>query len=456
MKKTILFLINGFGIEQKDSYNVYKSELMPNLDKLTKEALFSSIETSDYNLMDAYRTFSIESNESITYSFLDVYSSRLNENPNFNNYVAGIKADSKIHLFCFLENIKNIDHLKNMIALIKKPVILHIILSSENIDDYKEIDRLISKITLEVKECKIGSIVGKNIMFDLPRDYISMLRNGVGEKWHEIGKKLNALENSKTTPLNTKGFYVNDDFTISSNDTIFILNYEHIDATNFVNELKAIYTGSIYSMFPMEAINYPLYKYPRSSISLVNNLKSIDSKCLVITENDKINYINYFSNGLANLNDPSLLFMKSDGDILYNKEIMDKVLKDDKFNLIIINHTIDDCKTLLELNDKLKKIDLSIGLVNNICLENKFTFILSSLFGIKKELLEDQYIKKMVNFSTKVPIIISDEVYKKKNYSIDYGNIIGLKNTCLKLINTNYKGSGLIKKKGFLSKLINK
>lgn len=40
MKKNILLLINGFGIEQKDSYNVYKKELMPNLDRLTKDGFF--------------------------------------------------------------------------------------------------------------------------------------------------------------------------------------------------------------------------------------------------------------------------------------------------------------------------------------------------------------------------------------------------------------------------------
>lgn len=37
MKKNILLLINGFGVEQADSINVYSETLMPNMDKLTKE-----------------------------------------------------------------------------------------------------------------------------------------------------------------------------------------------------------------------------------------------------------------------------------------------------------------------------------------------------------------------------------------------------------------------------------
>ena len=42
MKKNILLLINGFGIEQADSVNVYDEKLMPNMDRLTKEKLFAS------------------------------------------------------------------------------------------------------------------------------------------------------------------------------------------------------------------------------------------------------------------------------------------------------------------------------------------------------------------------------------------------------------------------------
>ena len=37
----ILFLMNGFGIEQLDSYNIYNAKLMPNLDNYTKTHLFT-------------------------------------------------------------------------------------------------------------------------------------------------------------------------------------------------------------------------------------------------------------------------------------------------------------------------------------------------------------------------------------------------------------------------------
>ena len=46
MKKNILLLINGFGIEKADSHSVYSAELMPNMDRLTHEMVFASTPNS--------------------------------------------------------------------------------------------------------------------------------------------------------------------------------------------------------------------------------------------------------------------------------------------------------------------------------------------------------------------------------------------------------------------------
>ena len=45
MKKQVVVLMNGFGIEQKRSYAIYDSFLMPNLDGCTKEFFFSTLES---------------------------------------------------------------------------------------------------------------------------------------------------------------------------------------------------------------------------------------------------------------------------------------------------------------------------------------------------------------------------------------------------------------------------
>ena len=450
MKKVVLFLINGFGIEQKDSFSVYKSELVPNLDKMTREEMFNSLETSDYNFIDGFRTFSIESKESLTYNLLDKFSFKLNENPNFNEYLNQINEEEKIHVFCTLNNSKTIEHLKNILYIMKKNIILHIILDSEDTKDYLNIEKLITKITFDIKSIKIGSIVGRNNLNN--QDYVKMLGNGVGEKWTEYSKKLTSLENLKIPPIDAKGFYINEEFVIKTNNPILFINYDEFDVTTFTTLLGNIYKGKIYSMFSLKGINYPLFSYPTANKSLVEDLKSIEAKAVIIGDN--INQVNYFANGLNNVNDQHLLFMKSD--YLFDKSTLPTVIKDERFNLVILNYSIENCTTLEELNNALKNIDDMIPVVKDLCVSNKYYFVLSSLFGIKKEILVDQYIKKIVNFSSKVPIFVVEENIKKDKYTIGSSDVIGLKKTCLKLMNPNYKGSGLIHGKSFLSKLLKK
>lgn len=38
--RTILFLINGFGVEAKESYSIYDEKLMPNLTSYQKNICF--------------------------------------------------------------------------------------------------------------------------------------------------------------------------------------------------------------------------------------------------------------------------------------------------------------------------------------------------------------------------------------------------------------------------------
>lgn len=64
-------------------------------------------------------------------------------------------------------------------------------------------------------------------------------------------------------------------------------------------------------------------------------------------------------------------------------------------------------------------------------------------------MLIDEYTKKLVNFSSKVPFIVIDGNIPKYSYRLDFGSIIDLKSTVLKLIDPKFKGKGLIVKKPF-------
>ena len=170
-KKTVLFLINGFGVEKKESYSIYDSSLMPTFEELSKNYLFSkdSIVSNVNNYYDAYRNASLDVSELYNYSILDkdieskVFLTKEN--------LIKLKQDfdtkkGNLHLFCLVDtSLKIVDHLKETLKYLNpnkdKKVFLHLIISSNNIEDYKGLVDVFSHINMELAEyAPIGFIMG--------------------------------------------------------------------------------------------------------------------------------------------------------------------------------------------------------------------------------------------------------------------------------------------------------
>ena len=244
MKKTVLFLMNGFGIEQIDSYNIYNSKLMPNLDSYTKNYLFTAIESKAYDLKSGYRTFSTASDLPLTYSLIDNYYLKFSENKNLNFYLNSIRPEGKVQLFLFYENEKSLEHIKSFCNYIKaknNKIYLHLVLTSHNTNNYKEIDKIVTKISYDFKDIKIGIIVGINqLMNQNLTSFMNLFKNEVGEKWKEVTKKISYLETSKIKPSDVKEFYMNEGFKFDVNDSLFFFNYEYYDISNFISNISTI------------------------------------------------------------------------------------------------------------------------------------------------------------------------------------------------------------------------
>ncbi len=463
MKKTVLFLMNGFGIEQLDSYSIYNAKLMPNLDSYTKKYLFSQIATSSYNLVSGYRVFSTGSKYPLSSSLLDSYIDKFETNQNLNFYLNSIKLESKIHLFLSLENDKSVEHLKGFLKFIKakkeNKIFLHLVLTSDNIDNYKDVEKLISKISYDITDCKIGIVVGVNSLNAMNLvGLMNMFQNEVGEKWRETTKKISSLVSMKILPKNVKEFYMNEGFKFDVNDSIFFFNYEFADVTNFVNNIaKLTNHDNYFSMFPLKGIKYPMFAYPKSGISMANSLTKINAKALILANSAYIKTINYYCCGLQNVVSPQIAFAKTDGDLLLNQENVKAIIRDSDYDLIIINFQIDDIKNVDELNKKLIKLDGILGYIHDFCLENKISLFISSLYGIQKEMPVDNFTKAFVNFAGKVPFIVIDPVFNKTNFMLGLGDIYNLSHTIYTNINNKYDGGEvLIKKKNPLLKALKK
>jgi hypothetical protein len=455
MKKTILFLMNGFGIEQVDSYSIYTKDLMPNLDNYTKEYLFSSIESKATTLEDGLLNFSTGVKLPLSYSLVDrIYNDYANSK-NFNFYVQNIRPESKIHLFCFVESDRVLEHLKYFVNFInskcQNPIFIHCVLTSNDINNYKEIERTITRIHYDFNNCKVATIIGENTLkeFNLT-SYMNMLQNEIGEKWRELSKKFNSLQNSKIAPNDVKEFIMNEGFRVEANDNLFFFNYKFSDMENFISSIaKVVDCSKTFSLFPIKGIKYPMLAYPKSGISFMHSLKKISSKALVVSDSKRISKINYYLTGLQSIIPENISYVKSDNGYLDNINNL-KAIMDDDFDLIVIDYSIDECSTIPQIKELLSKLDVTLKNVVDYSISKEYSLFISSLYGIKKEMPLDNFTKYLVDFASKVPFIVVDPVFKKDNFRIDIGDVNNLAHTVYTSIDKSYSGGNvLIKKKGF-------
>lgn len=454
MKKTILFLMNGFGIEQVDSYSVYSKDLMPNLDRYTNEYLFSSIESKATTLEDGLLNFSTGVKLPLSYSLVDRIYNDYSQNKNFNFYLQNIKENSNIHLFCFVESDRILEHLKSFVNFIssnrENPIYIHCVLTSNDMENYKEVEKTISRIHYDFNNCKVATIIGENKLNEENlTSYMNMLQNQVGEKWKELSKKFSSLQNSKVAPNDAVEFIMNEEFKVEANDNLFFFNYKNSDMENFISNIsKVIDCSKTFSLFPIKGIKYPMLAYPKSGISFINSLKKIDAKTLVVSESNRIGDINYYLTGLQRINPDSISYVKSDNGFLENVNNLKAVIDDD-FDLVIIEYNVSESKTIPELKELLSKLDNVLKETVDYCVSKEYSLFISSLFGMKKEMPLDNFTRYLVNFASKVPFIVVDPVFTKDNFRIDIGDVNNLAHTVLTSVNNNYSGGNvLIKKKG--------
>lgn len=478
MNKTVLFLINGLGIEKADSCNVYNEQLMPNMDQLINEHLFTSIatDTRDYN--SGYQIFSMGNTDPLGYSFLEnlIEENKFGESPNFNTFKNSLHSlDGTIHVFCLLDNERVVEHLKGFIRALEidpnKKVFVHVVFPQKLLDDYKRLIKVLNKLNYDsLTQIKIGMIFGlgiieqpekSNELLDLGR----MFFRGTGERWNELDKKLETLWGMKIVPREVKGFCVTEGFSLHDNDMIFIFNYEGIvcdrllqlisnppmSITHSVNSQ----TLRFQSLFPLRTtmqIPY-LYEPLSSETSMAKALEQAGLTALVLADQENINLIYYMANGLTmKAPNDKVKFAVTDNGILFSQEKMSAIINDPNYQVIVINHRIDQATSVEELQAKLSQIDQNLAMVKGLCWE-KYTLIVSSLFGIKKELSLGNRIG-LVNFSGSVPVILVDKRYDKSLYKLSFGSIYTLLGTSIRCANPEMKFPTLLKKKDFLTRLL--
>ena len=474
--RTVLFLINGFGIEKNDSYSLYDASLMPNFDMLTKKYIFSPIESNVRNMYDGFRNMSLETSELYNYSVVsrELENGGIAQNSVYVNLENELRVrKSKLHLFCFIDSsMKIFENLRAFLKIINKEhdkkIFFHIVLTSSNYEDYPDIIDIISKINIELGlDGKIGMIMGLgNLLNNVSQNDMNfLLRNMIselGEKWSSYKQKLEVDYGMKQSPMTAKPFVVNGGFSIAKDDLFLMWNYDSLDVSNFISGILNINYGQdninkilFYSMFPItykESIPHIL-NYEIAKRSLAMNMKGLGFKSLILTSQKYVSGINYYLNGLTAVNNPNITYMGLDNNF-YNIDSIISIINNSKEDLIVLNYELASYKMVSEMREELKNIDNVIGAIYANMAKNEYCFIVSSLYGLNRVLMDST--GEICNiFYSKVPLIYVDKFVTRKNYIVNVeGTISGLFTTCYKSIDRKYPGESLIIKKNFLYRIV--
>ena len=134
MKKNILMLINGFGIERNGSYSIYSNDLMPNFEAIRSTKIFKPIVNEFLDYKSAYRNFSMGIDDPLTYNLIEnnIFKVEYPENPLMKYIIQELNKNDKIkfHVFCYWDSQRTVEqiatYIKEIQSKVPNKIFLHI------------------------------------------------------------------------------------------------------------------------------------------------------------------------------------------------------------------------------------------------------------------------------------------------------------------------------------------
>ena len=477
MKKCVIFLINGLGIEKPGSYSIAIDQVMPNLYKIKESSYFTTAITSSLEYREAYQRFFLGDTyrSEVDYIKSFVVNERTYKNPTF----LGLKnssanAKTKLHIFLEPSNEKVVNQVNNLVNMLDLPegkkVYLHLILSQQVVKEYSYITSIVNYIKFHLNDkIDVGFIIGKESLDEeITKGQLNYTRKMFYycscERWAEIEKKFQTLASTNVRPCDVIGFCSNNTCNISNGDTIFFFNTRRENYDNFV---KAIYQNApttlgsdykletfslikLYSRFNIPAfVDNIDYQYSLSNILLRNN-----KKCLIITDDKNINLVNFYANGLNSINNPIISFMQK-SDSLYDHDYIEKMLDEMPYDLIIFDYHMNTATTINDLKEHLSKLDIIIKNLGEVC-ENKHSLFITSLYGLRKTLPIADYNDEMVtiDYEMQIPIFFYDYEYPHSKYDLFPGETNDILCSALKCITNDPTLDSLIREKTLIGSIL--
>ena len=451
-KKTILFLLNGFGMEASKSWNVYSASLMPNLDRISHAYPFTSMPVSDVeaglnkhqigNFKSNYLMFSTEGN---VLRKEDIIDSKLASNEIANekiltdliNYT--IQNNSRFHILFNIGNkysentYKQLKYFCDVCANIGiKEIYLHLFVGDNTNPGQKTAINCINSLKFHTlsnsKIIKVASIANKRILTDESseeekRNYYRMLVSGVGEIWSDYSDVIERAYRKGQTDDNIASFLTKKETVIKDKDGIVYFNYDNnmggfyldilTNPHNYFTAGKLPLGIKSISIFEVNDTKVPFcYSSELPNSYFLENIPE-NKKILLIAAKDRIGYIANTLNGFrreykSNLN-ICPVEVKEDHFNIITKYLL-AYQEQNMYDLIIVDYSLMthiDKKEIATLKKNMSTIDNCLGAVYNKAQEKGQDLIITSLYGEvgKLSLVDREFVN--VNFSEKTPLIVT-------------------------------------------------
>lgn len=509
-KPFVVCLMDGMGIEDAKSFEIYNADVMPTLDALTNRYLFSTLETSGNKVglsEEASATkelgyLNIGAGKIVKQS-IEILNEKIEQNQFFSNPSLKVVTDhviannSKLHLITLMGDKYGTDspsHLRKMVeycnSLGIKKIYLHLYLGANNNSLSKTFPKytsMIHRITNLYPNVKISTVAGINHIKDssgitVTKELYKITVGGIGEHWINYNDAVDSNYKRKNLEENIVPFLVAEDGLIEKTDGVFLFNYENDIGSVYTDLLiqpkKYMYTDieninmKIASLFPLQnQTTISCLNYEQVKTSFYGTLNQNAIKHLLIAEKNNIPYLNYYFNGCNKEQATQVLPIEMQETGNYDLDLANKLqlttnkaieaINSDFYDLIIVDYQIVDgnkSRNTENIKTALTNLDKNITQLYNLIIQKNGTLYLTSSYGINEALYNHKEELVNVNFSKKVPFVIVDNDLSKSVYSLQSGGISDLSTTIISTLeiqpmegmtgrNLLLKASGKSKKK---------
>lgn len=477
MKKSVIFLLNGLGIERPGSYSISIDECMPHLSTLKQTAYFTTAITNSLEPKGAYQQFFLGDPYQMELEYIrtGILGESLSTNQTFISFQDKVNIPAtKTHIFVEPRNekvVEQINEFVNKLNLEKdERIYMHLLLPQLDLSEYPKLISIINYIKFHLNQhITVGFIMGKNYIGDTSEkekfQYLKkMLFYCSCERWAETEKKIKMLEEANIIPCNVEGFTTTNDCTITNRDTILFFNtrrenYDNLISAIMENAKEVFKEEAELNVFSLIQL-YTNYNIPYFSNninyenSLANVLARVNKKVLLICDEQNIQQVNFYANGLNPVNNPNIIFMKQDNN-MFNKQIVQGLIDNSPYDVIIFDYHMDTSKTINHLKEQLQRLDIIIGYLDEICI-NKHSLFITSLYGLKKTMPLADYNTEVVtlNYQMQIPIFFIDYTYPHSKYMLLPGETNEILSTAIKCVADDKSLYSLIQTKGILNNIL--